>query len=50
MRIKIPESERLVILRRLDELARENPELYQKVMFEVPKGTIEEKTRCRCEL
>ena len=67
MRIKIPESERLAIsgkrytdmavlklLRRLDELARENPELYQRAMFEQDRAdtvlcSVEQKERCRCD-
>jgi len=45
------EREVLKILRRLDVLERENPELYQKVMFEsLARAHVEKKTRFRCEL
>jgi len=52
------EKELLRILRRLDEIERENPELYQKIMFG-PHGSdvnitaiavMEKKERCRCDL
>lgn len=45
------ESKSLKILRRLDVLERENPELYRKVMFEsLARVHVEKKERCRCEL
>jgi len=47
------EKEVLEVWRRLDELARENPELYQKVMFlrhDADVCGVEQKERCRCDL
>jgi len=44
------EKEVLRILRRLDEIERENPELYRKVMFEsLARAHVEQKERrCSC--
>jgi len=46
------EKEVLRILRRLDEIERENPELFAKIMHGslARHANVEQKTRCRCDL
>jgi len=58
------EREKLKIWRKLDELARENPELYQKIILghnigvvapmkkniDATASMLEKKERCRCDL